>query len=100
MTKKKGAGFWRYEQAEVLEEVRTKLPDGWEVQVYYVTSGDSGEKYLCQILTNGKTRQRIELCDCWNGKGKLPLSILGAIDHLCKHTENLVLFLQEKGKLK
>lgn len=89
--------IWKYEQADIRDDVRTALPDGWALFVYYVTSGDSGKKYLCQLLVNAKTHQQIEFCNCWMGIGRGPLAVLGAVDSLCKHTENLKEFLRQKG---
>ena len=92
--------LWRYELTYTLDDVKNHLPENWAVFVYRVTSGDSGEKYYCQMIVNAKTKQQIELCNCPQALGRLPLAVLNAVEHLCKHTENLKEFLRQKGERK
>jgi hypothetical protein len=92
--------LWRYELTYTIQETQDSLPKDWAVFVYKVTSGDSGHKYYCQLIVNAKTKQQIELCNCPQALGRLPLAILNAVPHLCKHTENLKEYLREKGERK
>jgi len=92
---------WRYEPAEIREDVEGQLPDNVKLHVYKVTSGDSGKKYYVQRLEiwtrNHDEPQVIYLCNCENALGALPLAILGVRDP-CKHAENLKAYLQERKK--
>jgi hypothetical protein len=92
--------LWKYDLTYTRDDVKTALPDGWAVFIYKVTSGDSGKSYYCQLLVNPKTSQTIEFCDCPEGRFRAPLAVLAAVPHLCKHTENLVEFLRQKGDKK
>ena len=94
---------WKYEQVDLREDVRLGLPDDWAAFIYKVTAGEeegkrfSGQAWYCTILRNAKTDQTIEFCNCPEGWSRAPLAVLNAVPHLCKHTENLMEFLRQKG---
>lgn len=88
--------MWTYELVDTREDVRLGMPAGSKVEVYKVTSGDSGKKYYVQ-------RVRIEsgefyLCQCPEGTFRAPLGILRVVKDVCKHAGNLAQFLKEKKR--
>jgi hypothetical protein len=97
---------WKYEQADVRDDVRTGLPHGWHLFIYKITAGEeegvkySGKPWYTSLLINHETKQQIEFCTCPEGTFRSPLAVLGAVKDLCKHTENLKAFLLQKEKRK
>ena len=95
-----------FEKKSVREDVKLNLPEGWDLQVYKVISGDTGKDYWIQILarftddhsTGVRNEQVIPLCDCPEGKFKQPLAVLGLKDFWCKHSKALVEFLKSEGR--
>lgn len=88
---------WKYERKDVREDVETQMPDNWKLEVWLVTSGDSGDQYWIQVLTEsltGKTTP-LYLCDCPQGKFKAPLSVVG-LGPQCKHAINLAAVRQQR----
>ena len=90
--------IWKYDQVEVREDVKAQLPDGCQLDVYKVLSGDSGKTYYIQIQSM-KPAVPIYLCNCPEGTFLAPLSIVG-LGPQCKHAENLAAFLKEKESRK
>lgn len=90
--------LWKYDLLETREDVLREMPDGWRVEVYKVTSGDSGKEYFVQkVARPGVPRMYFYLCNCREGLFRIPVAITGG--RCCKHTENLIEFLKGKGKL-
>jgi hypothetical protein len=87
---------WQYRDLGVREDVELELPVGYKLYVWEVTSGDSGKKYWVQILNFESFKRPITMCSCNQGTFQQPLSILG-LKICCKHAENLLLYLKEKG---
>lgn len=89
--------MWRYQKCDTRDDVKTGMPDGWKVDVYKVTSGDSGKQYYVQCISS-LTMDDIYLCNCPEGTFRAPLGIVGASapSKICKHAENLAAFLKEK----
>jgi len=93
---------WRYQEVDVRDDVKWKLPDHSSLQVYKVLSGDSGKTYYVQVLVVKSELSRpqskpIYLCGCPEGTFLAPLSIVG-LGPQCKHAKNLAAFLEEKRK--
>jgi len=86
--------LWKYEEKDVRDDVKLKLPEEWWLRVFLVTSGDTGKQYLVQIMGTEKTKT-ICMCNCNYGLCQIPLSVVG-LGPCCKHAENLLLFLREK----
>ena len=92
--------FWKYDEVEPRDDVKTNLPDDWRLRVYKIVSGDTGKTYYVQVLIGKNARthtevQTIYICNCPEGIFKAPLSILG-LGYPCKHAEHLAEFLKER----
>ena len=91
--------FWKYERADVRDDVKTSLPNHYSLDIYKIRSGDSGKTYYTQILRQNdrgfSQMKPVYLCDCPEGIFKAPLSVLG-LGPQCKHAVNLVQFLKER----
>ena len=90
-----------YTKHDLRDDVKLHLPEPWKLDVYTVISGDSGKEYWVQYLWTSEWRVKyprthIVLCDCPEGKFKAPLIILGLSEHICKHGEGLLAFLEGK----
>lgn len=90
--------LWKYDQVQLRDDVKLGLPEDWAAFIYKITSGDSGKTYYTTLLTNPKTKQTIQFCTCPEGMFRAPLAVLDAVPFLCKHTENLLEFLRQKGE--
>lgn len=75
---------WKVDEREVRNDVKDNLPKDREVRVFKVTSGDTGKTYWVQVMLCTKAVP-IYLCDCPEGKFKIPLLILGLREFTCKH---------------
>lgn len=94
-TARKGAKRWAYKEVDVREDIETQLPPDWELKVYKVRSGDSGDSYYVRVLrARNASNQRVVMCNCWQGQELQPLLVLGIGDP-CKHGANLLTFLKE-----
>lgn len=105
--------LWRYEKVPVrgaLQVVQDNLPN-WRVEVWKVTSGDSGETYYIQSMYCHKVpptgelatiyKCTIYLCNCESAimRGQNMQSISAGILQVgngCKHVEHLKLYLKER----
>lgn len=72
------------------------------LEVYKVTSGDSGKKYYVQVLSIEREMGRVPnttilVCNCNEGYFRIVLAILG-IEDPCKHTIHLKEYLEERKK--
>lgn len=87
-----------YREADLREDVRLHLPEGWKLNVIELTSGSSGKKYWVQVLRDSKRNPKpVVLCDCPEGKFLAPLVILGLMDP-CKHGKDVLSYLREIGR--
>jgi len=96
---------WQFEKVDTREDVATKMPDTFKVEVYKIKSGDSGKTYYVQYISqHGKGRNEKDvvgfyLCNCPEGTFRAPLGIVSAVQCACKHSEYLHHALT-KGKTK
>jgi hypothetical protein len=90
---------WTYEPADLRDDVELIIHDSknYKIEVWKVTSGDSGEKYYVQILKQIAPPHLYYFCHCPNGFPMIPLEVLQLGKH-CKHIEHLKQFLKERKK--
>lgn len=91
--------FWQYEKCAPLN---VALPDGWKVEVWRVTSGDTGKAYYVQVLTGAHGTTPVEstyICNCKDAMihGQ-NLVAIARESYGCKHSENLHKYLEERKK--
>ena len=96
--------LWKYDVAEVRDDVKWTLPDNSSLEIYKIVSGDSGKIYYTQVLrissdpsSKAGLSKPIYLCNCPEGTFRAPLSVVGQ-GPVCKHAENLAAFLEEKKR--
>lgn len=88
--------LWKYDLVDTRDDVKTEMPDGWKVEVYKVTSGDSGKTYYVQHVHWGDSKGSYFFCSCPEGIFRAPIAMTGG--KCCKHAENLKQFLEERKK--
>jgi hypothetical protein len=88
---------WQYRLADLREDIRNLLRPGDRLFAAEVTSGDSGKRYWVQLCfpKDGKV---MSVCQCSAGFFQWYPGVHG-MKPCCKHAENLILFLKEKGKV-
>jgi hypothetical protein len=110
--------FWRYEKCAPLTihspegNHQRELPEWFHVDVYRVTSGDTGRSYYVQILTetrvisvtssassqNFSTTKSTYICNCQDAMiHGLNLVAIARESVGCKHGEKLREYLEEKS---
>ena len=100
--------LWTYEEVDVRDDVKLDLTGlQWKLRIFKVIAGEeegkkySGKPWYVQVLSptdlNKASDLDIFLCDCPEGKFRGPLSVIGYDQTPCKHSENLLAFLKEKG---
>lgn len=91
---------WQYDERDIRPDVELNLPPDWKLQVFKVTSGDSGKHYWIQVLRQkdwkASRRQTITLCNCPEGQFLAPLVVVGLGEHRCKHATALLAYLEDK----
>lgn len=86
---------WQYRIADIRDDIKDCLVPGDKLFVAEVTSGDSGEKYWVQV-NFPKVGKVQSICQCQRGYFQWYAGLYG-MKPSCKHADNLIAFLKEKG---
>jgi hypothetical protein len=95
-----------FDERELKDITKLKLPENYRLRVFLCTSGDSNKEYWVQLLMlrsdiqAGRWEKAIVLCDCPVGKFQgAPLTIVNAGEP-CKHGEALIQTLRSRASKK
>ena len=93
---------WVYDERDLSDRLKIQLSGHMVVRLFYVTSGDSGEKYDTYLayvkMRSGKIPPVVEgACSCPDGKYyRLPIARWGGRpQEVCKHVTQLAEFLRK-----
>lgn len=95
-----------FDERELNDTTKSKLPEQYRLRVFFCTSGDSQKEYWVQVLMlradiqAGRWDDAVVLCDCPVGKFQgAPLTISKG-GGPCKHGEALIQWLRSKAQKK